>query len=411
MIASVSTEDSKKADFEAKQALNEANPISFKLPFESEHKSTLLKGEIKSVPQDFIVTEVPGFEFTGEGQHLCVLVEKQLLNTQQALAILAKFFNVPRKQIGYFGLKDKFALSRQWFSIDLAASPLDETYLDNFDKELPSLLIEINQSKSLKREFIEPEKGNENSVVMRIVDFKRNRKKLNIGTLAGNYFDILVRNLETLSVQSADSDKKLEERLNFIKQQGFANYFGEQRFGKDYHNLKQLADIERLNLYKNRSLRSRMLSVLRAYYFNRYLSERIHKGIHKTCLPGDVMQFADGKTVFRSGGDDDIQKRLDSGEIVLTGPLFGKDEGMVVNQSLQLEKEIFDFRERFLPVLERYNVKSDRRALFVVPKNLSWERAGQSLRLRFELPAGAYATSLLKNVVAYDSHKNNLEVL
>lgn len=357
--------------------------------FKSEFPEVIASGKIKARVEDFLVSEIKGFDLTGDGQHLCLLIEKKNLNTQDALNILADFFHVPRKTIGYLGLKDKHALTKQWFSVDLAESDFDENHLENFNEFFLNKMANDKRFSDCKDGHL-PE--------MKIVESQRNRKKLHIGSLTGNYFEVIVRDIE--SIIGDEMKDSLEKRLQAIKDRGFANYFGEQRFGKDFSNLKELNSFERLNLSRNRTLRSRILSTLRAYAFNHYLSERIKANLMRVVMPGDVVQFSDGKTLFKVKDDiQSIQQRVDQAELVITGSLLGCNQSMASQGSLQFEERALESFSRFSSLAARFKLMCDRRPLFVVPKDFSWKFLNDSgLSLHFELPAGAYATSLVREV-------------
>ena len=178
----------------------------------------LSKAEFKNHAEDFQVEEKLKFDLTGEGQHLCLFIEKKYLNTLDVLEILARFFQVPKRSIGYFGLKDKNSIVRQWFSVDLADSPFDESHCQNFDEQFASL---PDQSRDAGRASV------------RILETKRNIKKFKIGQHGANIFHIVLREIQSkdagLSREALQKD--IETRLQFILENGFANYFGEQRFG------------------------------------------------------------------------------------------------------------------------------------------------------------------------------------
>lgn len=357
--------------------------------FKSEFPEVIASGKIKARVEDFLVSEIRGFDLTGDGQHLCLLIEKKNLNTQDALNTLADFFHVPRKTMGYLGLKDKHAHTKQWFSVDLAESNFDENHLENFNN---FVLSRIAGDKRLSdcEDALLPE--------IKILEGQRNRKKLHIGSLAGNYFEVLVRDINPII--DGELKDNLEKRLQVIKDKGFANYFGEQRFGKNFSNLRELYSFERLNLSRNRTLRSRVLSTLRAFVFNQYLSERIKENLARTVMPGDVVQFSDGKTLFKAEDDiQGIQQRVDQGELVITGPLLGCNQSMASQESFSFEERALESSLRFASLVARFDLKSARRPLFVVPKDFSWKFLNDSvLSLHFELPAGAYATSLVREV-------------
>lgn len=387
--------------------------------FSYEFSAPLIKANIKSSAEDFRVNEKLKFELSGEGQHLCLLIEKKFLNTQDALMILSRFFKVPPKDIGYFGLKDKVAVTQQWFSVDLAASKLDKTSfdvsdVDNFHQVFPQLIKQVMRSnparEAMPNRFL-PE--------MKILEHKRNSKKFKIGQLAGNAFEIVLRDIDymesdkqevTLSEkdQSKDIQVALEKKLSYIKQHGFPNYFGEQRFGRNNQNIELLKKHLNSDLSKRRELRGRIISTLRALVFNRYLSERIDAHTARQYIAGDVLQFSDGNSLFTNRDQDSIetiQQRLDEGNIVISGPLIGLDKTLATDESLLFEEKIVRKFRTYMPVLERFQVNSARRALFTPAKHLTWYFSGKDLFLNFELASGSFATSLIRELVIFRNQK------
>ncbi len=390
-----STTSIMQKDNEYNKGMPEASTfLDTDIAFASEFPEVIALGKIKSIPEDFIVTEITGFDFTGEGQHLCVLVEKKNLNTLDVIKILADFFQVPRKCVGYLGLKDKHAITRQWFSIDLASSAFDERHLEVFDDFFASTVIAREKFNNV---------GNGSVPEVHILECKRNRKKLQIGRFFGNRFEIIIRDIvdPQSGVWNEDVQNKIESRLQLLNQFGFVNYFGEQRFGNNFQNIHELKSFESLNLSRNRSLRSRVLSTYRACAFNHYLSERINLGLQRTVLNGDVLQFADGRSLFQCEDNAEaLQQRVNNGELVLTGPLSGFNEGMARDESLKLEENILESFSIFQSLVIRFKLEMSRRALIVFPKNLSWKFLDNtSLFLQFELPTGSYATSFLGELV------------
>jgi len=406
----------------AEQALNDlSSDVERKdsTHFCYESEAPLLKANIKESAEDFQVSEKLKFELSGQGQHLCLFIEKKFLNTQDALNILSRFFKVPPLAIGYFGLKDKVAITRQWFSIDLASSQFDESHCEIFQTEFPQLLAKTMRAQN------DPEEGfKRHPAQMKILDIKRNSKKFKIGQLAGNHFEIVLRNIgKPLSYFNVDGGEKLENtntnftkdmqqslemRLEYIKNNGFPNYFGEQRFGRDNHNIELLKRNIHSDLSKRRALRARIISTLRALVFNRYLSERIESHNARAYIEGDVLQFSDGNTLFHlreQDSADDIQKRLKQGEIVISGPLVGVDKSLASGKSLEFEEVLLRKFRTYSPILERFKVNSGRRSLFAQATNFTWYFSDNDLFLNFDLAAGSFATSLVRELVNFRNNK------
>jgi len=363
--------------------------------------AALAKAGFKKQAEDFQVEEKLKFELSGEGQHLCLFIEKKYLNTVDALEILARFFQVPKRNIGYFGLKDKHSVSKQWFSVDLADSPFDESHCEHFDEQLPNLLAKV-----IGRGITAA------TASMHILESKRNIKKFKIGQHGANAFHIVLRDIQSkgAALSSDELQKDIEQRLQFIQSKGFANYFGEQRFGLqnangERQNVALLKQHTHSNLNKNRQLRSRLISTLRSLAFNHYLSRRIQEGSHSKYLHGDVLQFSDGRSLLRINPEDktlsaiNLQKRLDIQEVVVTGPMMGVNGSMAGEESLCFEEAVLSHFQEYVVLLKNNKVNSSRRALISFPENMSWHFKDNDLFLSFELRVGSFATALLRELL------------
>lgn len=393
----------------------------FNIEISRERSAPEFVGILKQVPEDFRVYEQLKFEMDGEGQHLALLIEKKLLNSQDVVAILAHFFKVHPRDIGYFGMKDRVALTQQWFSVDMAQSDKTEADLSGFDAAFPALLHHVLNSQRKQKQPQDSQTIDsfqqrlEKQAYVKIIEIKRNSKKLQIGKLAGNRFEIVCRDIQRIT-HSSDADvslehalqseleSALENRLASIKQAGFPNYFGAQRFGYQGGNLQELHKHAHSNLDKRRFLRSRVISSLRSLGFNQYLSRRIDMNSHRTCVSGDVLQFCDGNTLFAEAGErDNLQARIDRQEICITGPLLGyhqvDDKHSASGESLLLEERVQSSLQVYSALLERYKVKPARRALIAQVNNMSWYFSANDLFLQFELLPGCFATSLIRELV------------
>ena len=211
----------------------------------------LFVGRIRSTPSDFDVTELLDIEFSGDGEHDWLYVEKTGANTHWVAEQLAKYASVRQVDVGYAGLKDRHAVTRQWFSVRRPS--LDGTDWDGFDVEGVSIL-----------------------------DSRRHRRKLKRGAHRGNAFRIAVR-----SPEIADLQNEIDVRLRYIATTGVPNYFGEQRFGRDGANV-QLGQAIVRGKRVPRHKRSIGISALRSYRFNEELDARVREGDWNRLLAGDV---------------------------------------------------------------------------------------------------------------------------
>jgi tRNA pseudouridine13 synthase len=332
-----------------------------------------ISGQFKTSAEDFQVTEILGYEPIGEGEHIYLWVRKTGLNTAYLAEQIAKFTRLPLRAVTYAGRKDKHAQTEQWFSVHLPG----------------------------KGEFNWTEFNESGAEVLKSI---RHNKKLRTGVLKGNRFNITLRQLS--------STYGIEERLQQIKQFGIPNYFGSQRFGNTLHDTRGgnlvLAD-KMINgeAIRNRNKRSMAISALRSWLFNEILHHRLLQGCLNKPLSGDVMQLAGSHSFFCAQQiDNSIIQRIEQRDIYLTAPLWG--EGQLASQfeALQLEQNLAQQHMTVTQTLENLGLKQERRAINLFPNDLEWSLVNDTLNLQFSLPAGTFATSLLREVI--DIKDNNL---
>ncbi len=317
----------------------------------------------KQAPADFQVEEILGFELDGEGEHLCLLVEKTLLTTREALGRLASACQIPKKLISYAGLKDKHGVTRQWFSLHVG----------------------------VHREF---SAADLESTGLKVLKICRNRRKLRIGCHAGNRFHIRLR-------RARGELSALEGVLARIRRQGVPNYFGEQRFGGEDDNVAQAeAMFSQGRIVKDRFLRGLYLSAARAFLFNQYLAARVADGTWHQYLEGDVMALEGSNSIFRpEGWDEDLQKRLDSLDIHPSGPLWGAGELPSRSVTASREADLAQTWPVLCDGLARFGLTQARRPLRLKVEDLRGSvQDGEDLVLEFALGRGSYATTVLREL-------------
>ncbi|MCX7067452.1 MAG: tRNA pseudouridine(13) synthase TruD [Methylococcales bacterium] len=316
------------------------------------------QGKVRTVPEDFIVTEHLSFEPSGAGEHIFLFIEKTGENTDYVARQLAKFANVRQRDISYAGLKDRHAVTTQWFSVWLPGKA--DPDWSQFETESIKVLHSVRHARKLKR-----------------------------GVLSGNSFKIIIRDWQ--------GDKiKTEQQLTAIKTEGIANYYGEQRFGHAGHNInKALALFQGAKV--GREQRSIYLSAARSYLFNEILAQRVLTKTWNQALAGDSYVFDLGHSYFNEAQPtDDIIRRLAAKEIHPTGILWGK--GNV--ELLPVEQAIIAANQELADGLIANGLEQDRRALRINVKDLDWQFIDETtLSLSFTLPAGSYATSLLREII------------
>jgi tRNA pseudouridine13 synthase len=296
---------------------------------------------LKCLNEDFIVTELPLQLPSGAGEHLWLDVEKNGANTAFVAQQLAAAAGVKEWDVGYAGLKDRYAITRQWFSIYL---PKGET---------PDLTP-----------LQHPE--------FKVLSQSRHVKKLRPGDLQGNRFRIVLRDV------AGDRDA-IEANLKAVASQGVPNYFGAQRFGFDGGNVEQgRAMLAREIRVRNPKKKGLYLSAVRSFVFNEVLALRIQQGLWGQTLPGDVMDQA-GRP---------------------TGPLWGRGRVSTTAEAQALEIGVAARHATLCDGMEHAGLDQERRALVASPLDLSWEwPQADQLVLAFSLPAGTYATSVLNEIL------------
>lgn len=323
-------------------------------------------GTLRQIPEDFEVEEIPEYHPSGEGEFLYLWVEKRGLSAEQLTSHLARELGIAHQDIGMAGMKDRHAVTRQQLSVPRRCGDLVAT-------------------------FTHPQ--------IRILRYAAHRNKLRPGHLLGNRFGILVRDVSPDAVSRADAIRTR------IEQHGCPNYFGEQRFGRDAQTLTlgfQLLRDE-TNPYKIPKARRKFLlrlalSAVQSALFNQAVAERMADGLLHCALVGDVMQVTASGGIFTVEDPLREQPRLDAGEIALTGPIYGP-RMIPTRGEIALREERLLAAHNLVPAqFEKYKnlTPGTRRQYLVRPKEFTITPEPDGLRFRFVLPAGAYATVLLR---------------
>jgi len=320
----------------------------------------VLQARLRSLPEDFQVTELLGFSADGRGEHLFLEVEKRGANTAWVAAQLARWAGVAESAVSYAGLKDRHALTRQTFSLHLPG------------REAPA---EWPQSD----EF-------------RVLSACRHSRKLQRGALRGNRFELLLREVQ-------GERTAIEQRLTTIARQGVPNYFGEQRFGRDGDNV-QRAKAMFAGRRVRRDERSILLSAARSALFNHVLAERVAAATWHQALDGEVLMLNGTHSVFGPEPiTDELRGRVATGDIHPTGPLWGAGELRSQGPARAADEKALAVDPALIAGLIDAGLKQERRALRLPVAELSWDWPSQdALRLRFVLPAGAYATAVVREL-------------
>jgi len=310
------------------------------------------------------VDEVLPFTPDGEGGHVWLSIRKRGVNTDWLANELARFAKVPPVAVGYAGLKDRHAVTTQWFSIKVEG-------------------------------VVEPDWAAFETDDIQIVAQTRHGKKLKRGVLAGNRFNLRLTDIK--------GDTALwQQHLVSIQRQGVPNYFAEQRFGRQGNNLHRVDHwFETGKAPKKRQQKSLYLSSARSWLFNLVLEQRLHYGNWNLAIEGDVMLLAGTKaSLFNATlADTTLPSRLEKMDIHPTGPLWGRGLPSPQNDALALETDVLSTWADWKAGLERAGLHQERRALRLFPQDMTWQfLAEDQLQLQFFLPAGCYATAVLREL-------------
>ena len=328
------------------------------------HGAPLFAASIRDEPADFQVIEDLGFDLAGDGEHDFLWVEKVAANTDWVARQLARHAGVRAADVGYSGMKDRHAITRQWFSV-----PRRETGWASFAAEGVTIL-----------------------------DVRRHHRKLRRGAHAGNSFRIALRTPRATALRQA-----AEERLACVADCGVPNYFGPQRFGRDGGNIdlaRRLFSGARLK----RDKRSIAISAARSFLFNEILSARVADGSWQQVLAGEVVNLDGSGSVFRADSvDETLERRAREMDIHPTATLWGlrsdKSRSEVSQGAIEaLQRNATEAHTDLRTGLERLGAKASQRPLRLRVQNLSWAFEDDALWLEFRLPAGGFATSVLREI-------------
>jgi len=398
-------------------------------------------GRLRERPSDFLVDELPLYEPCGEGEHLYVCVQKELLTTNDAARLLARHYGVRERDVGFAGRKDKHAITRQVFSVHLAGKT----------------------GQAL------PEFSHERMVVL-WTDWHTN--KLRLGHLAGNRFSIRVRGVDFTRARAAGL------ALRALEQRGAANLAGEQRFGMRGNNahlarldvagdarglvdallapderfprmqeearaayargemhealmlwpremrvergvLRALSEgrgVEEAARAIDATQRRFWVSALQSEVFNGVVAERLRTGLFDALVEGDVARKRVNGAMFavdaETAASEELKERARTFEVDATGPMWGPRMMRAGGAIDAMEREALSRSGMTLEALSAHaerlgqGVAGERRAVRVPVKDVDVEGGtdehGHYVKCAFELPAGAFATVVMREVMKVD---------
>jgi len=344
-----------------------------------EHSS--IEFHFRQTARDFVVEELPLYEFSGEGEHLVLFVRKKNLSTPEMIGDIARYLGIKNKEIGYAGLKDKHAMTKQYISLHKKY----EQKIDEFNHE------------SIK-----------------IISKTYHNNKIRIGHLKGNRFYIRLKKVNPTSA------KKIDEALKNIEKVGMPNFFGYQRFGNDGNNHilgEKLAKGEAKE--RNPRVKKLLINAYQSHLFNLWLSRRLEinslvrsfeadeieallnmpngeiKKLKKQKHPfklidGDIMEHYPYGRLFEFDGSEHDFERFDKRDISVTGLLCGKKAKIASGIARDIEKDYDD----------DINVDGARRYAWVYPTDIDgrFNAIEAQYEMNFTLPKGSYATVLIEEI-------------
>ncbi len=324
------------------------------------------QGDLRCQPEDFKVYELLPFQASGEGEHLVLYIRKTNQNTVYIAKQLAKFFGVKEALVSYAGLKDRFAVCEQHFSIHLPGSKI--THLSDI--------------KALSITGVE------------VLSLQRHNKKLRTGALLGNRFELTLRNIV--------NPEGLEKRWEQIRLNGVPNYFGEQRFGIEGANIAKATALFEGKKVKDKKKRGLYLSAARSFLFNHVVAHRIQNNTFNILRAGDVCMLSGTQSVFLAENiDDTLNERLSSFDIDITAPLWGRGSLMTSADILTEESAVVAPFNTFTHGLEHFGLKQERRKIRLTLQLEKMALDDSTLTVSFCLPAGCYATTILRELINY----------
>ena len=336
----------------------------------SPSESVRLRGRIKVEPEDFVVEELPAYLPCGEGEHLYLWIEKRDVSAEYLTGQLSRALGISRDSIGMAGQKDRRAVTRQWVSVPGEA----ESRLAALDDLAAQGLV-------------------------RVLSSSRHRNKLRPGHLVGNRFEVRVR---TEDVDALGIASRIAER---IRHEGVPNRYGDQRFGIGDETLQWGRDLlsgartsRDIEPRRRRWFLRFALSAVQSDLFNAVVQVRQERGLLRRVIEGDVLQVIASGGCFTTEDPALDQPRVDSREVIPTGPMFGVKMKSPLGEALHLEQEILDASGLQLKHFEPFSqlMQGARRAVVVYPADVEVHADPLGVRVVFSLPPGAYATTVLE---------------
>ena len=336
------------------------------IPAPCAHGAAPATGAIRREPEHFVVDEILGFEPDGAGGHALLVVEKRGANTGWVAAQLARHAGVAPRDVGFSGHKDRHAVTRQAFTVPLAA--------------------QADVAQCLQWQGAD----------YRVLAAHRHGRKLRPGSHRANRLELRVTSLQ------GDRDA-IGACLAAIRERGVPNYFGPQRFGREGSNLRRA--LEWANggeAPRDRAQRGFLLSAARSHVFNAVLAARVTAATWDRLLPGEAVMLDGRRSFFVAESiDATLEQRRLALDIHPSGPLPGRGEPPSSGAAREFEDAVVAPEAALIALLAGERIDHERRSLRLPVRDCDWSfDADDELLLRFTLPRGTFATAVLHEVLA-----------
>lgn len=316
-------------------------------------------GELRAVPADFVVDEIPLYAPSGDGEYLFVRFKKTGHNTGHVLQRLGKALRLRPNQIGHAGQKDRHAVTTQWISLPAKA-----------ERWLPGLELWSETGFEL-------------------LEMARHHAPIGLGHLRGNRFCIRVRNA---------SSAGMEARLRQLEQFGVPNYFGPQRFGLGGLNAEEgLRVLRGESKLTDKALRRFLVTAVQSAVFNRFVSLRLEAGLLDAVLAGDHPVKHETGGVFWAEDAEEETRRAMAGLVSAQGNMWGKKSAPLRGDAAVLEAQAL--RDMGLSPDDFHLLRGDLRAIrffFLESPELRTTEDGYTVQM--SLPRGSFATAALREL-------------
>jgi len=327
-----------------------------------------IEAKLKVSPEDFEVFEIPAYPPSGEGEHVFAHIEKRGLTTRDAVRALCEALGIEDREAGWAGLKDRQALTRQWIS--LAGTSADAVMKARVDG-------------------------------VEVLEAAHHTSKLRTGHLRANRFVIRLHEFDPARMND------VREVLKQIEEHGLPNFYGEQRFGRDGDNADRALRWVRGSDRAPRSPfhRKLQMSALQSKLFNRDLSARVQSSTLGKVFAGDLVKKHTSGGLFIVEDVEDTQPRADAWELSPTGPIFGTKMRWPEGEALEREERLLADAELTPAHFAKWKriAPGTRRFLRVPVPSLVANAEDRTLHLEFTLPAGSYATILVREILKGDA--------